>query len=179
LDQIDINGVVEHALACPLDGDVEGFADAVSTANSILYLADNAGEIVLDRLLIERLPIEKLTVAVRGVPVINDATMTDARDAGITELVTVIDNGSDVPGTMLEACSASFRSQFDEADLIISKGVGNFETLNDVEKRMFFLLKVKCSVIAEELGVEVGSLVLHASKYMKESITEESLFALV
>ena len=165
VDQIDVNEAIEHALTDPLDGDIDGFADAVTTANSILYLADNAGEIVFDRLLIEQLPREKVMVAVRGAPVINDATMVDARAAGITELVDVIDNGSDVPGTILEECSADFRSRFDEAGLIIAKGQGNYETLSEVEHEIFFLLKAKCPVIARDLDCDVGTLVLRRSSH--------------
>ena len=161
--RIDVNEAIEHALTGPFDGDVGGFATAVSTANSILYLADNAGEIVLDRLLIEQLPLEKVTVAVRGAPVINDATVVDARVAGITELVDVIDNGSDVPGTIIDECNATFRSRFSEADLIIAKGQGNYETLSEAEKDIYFLLKVKCPVIARDIGSKVGSLVLRRS----------------
>jgi damage-control phosphatase, subfamily I len=136
--QMDVHEAIEDALAGSLDGDLDEFAKAVSTADSILYLADNAGEIVLDRLLIERLPIERVTVAVRGGPIINDATMVDARVAGITELVAVIDNGADVPGTILDECSAVFRRRFNEADLVIAKGQGNYETLSEVGKDLFF-----------------------------------------
>ena len=161
--RIDVNEAIHHALTSPFDGDMEGFAGAVSRANDILYLADNAGEIVFDRLLLEQLPLGKVTVAVRGAPVINDATMADARVAGITELVDVIDNGSDVPGTILDECSAAFRRRFDEAGLIVAKGQGNYETLSEVKKDVFFLLKAKCPVIASDVGCEVGSLVLRRS----------------
>jgi len=169
VDRTNVTEEIENALTCPLDGDIGAFTSAVLEANSILYLTDNAGEIVLDRLLIERLPVEKVTVAVRGGPVINDATMVDARAAGITEVVDVIDNGADVPGTILDECSAAFRSRFDDADLIVAKGQGNYETLSDVEKRVFFLLKVKCPVIARDIGSEVGSLVLHSPNHAMAS----------
>jgi len=170
--QIDVHESIEDALAGPLDGDVAGFADAVSSAQSILYLADNAGEIVLDRLLIERLPLDKVTVAVRGAPVINDATMDEARVAGLTELVEVIDNGVDVPGTILEKCSAAFRKRFAEADLIIAKGQGNYETLSNTDRRIFFMLKVKCPVIGKDIGHEVGAVVLRDSNPLAEGVVE-------
>lgn len=163
--QIDVEEAIEHALTSPLDSDMGGFASAVSTANNILYLADNAGEIVFDRLLLEQLPLSKVTVAVRGAPVINDATVADAQVAGITELVDVIDNGSDVPGTILEKCSATFRRCFDEADLVIAKGQGNYETLSELDKDIFFVLKAKCPVIARDLDCEVGALVLRRSAH--------------
>jgi len=160
LDEADVRAAVERALVVPMTGSVMDFLDAVSAAEDILYLADNAGEIVFDRLLIEQMPLDKVTVAVRGAPVINDATMDDARLAGLLGLVEVIDNGSDAPGTILEDCSASFRERFNEADLVVSKGQGNYETLSEVEKSILFLLKVKCPVIARDIGCEIGSMVL-------------------
>ena len=106
-----------------------------------------------------------MTVAVRGAPVINDATLVNAEAAGLTRLVRVIDNGSDAPGTILDDCSEAFRRQFDEADLIISKGQGNYETLSlgASAKRMYFLLRVKCAVIARDIGCPVGGMVLRRS----------------
>jgi uncharacterized protein with ATP-grasp and redox domains len=126
-------------------------------------LADNAGEIVVDRLLIERLPAKHVTVAVRGSPVINDATLADAGYAGIPEVAEVIDNGSDAPGTILDDCSDLFRHRFDEADLIIAKGQGNYETLSEVDKDIYFLLKAKCPVIARDIGCPEGAMVLERS----------------
>ena len=136
------------------------FKHAVSRANNILYLGDNAGEIVFDRLLIEQLPCEKITFVVKGGPILNDALMEDAQIVGLTDVVDVIDNGSDAPGTILESCSEAFRLRFDESDLVIAKGQGNYETLSDVDKNIFFLVTPKCSVLARHLGREIGSLVL-------------------
>ena len=131
----------------------------------MLYLADNAGEIVFDWLLLEQMPVEKVTVAVRGSPVLNDATIADTQAAGIPGLVELIDNGSDAPGTILDDCSAEFRRRFDRTDLIIAKGQGNYETLNEVEKDIFFVLKAKCPVIARDLDCHVGSLILRRSRH--------------
>jgi damage-control phosphatase, subfamily I len=163
VNEAQVRQSVKHSLSASLDADLDEFFRAVSDAERILYLADNAGEIVFDRLLIERMPPGKVTVVVRGFPVINDATMTDAEDAGLVELVEVIDNGSDAPGTILGDCSRSFRDRFDEADLIIAKGQGNYETLSEVDKDIYFLLKVKCPVIARDIGSEMHSLVLRRS----------------
>ena len=165
LDESSVSEAIEGALSAPLNADVHAFAEAVSGARMILYLADNAGEIAFDRLLIEQMPVEKVTLAVRGAPVINDATMVDAQVAGIPGLVEVIDNGSDAPGTILEDCSPEFRRRFDRADLIVAKGQGNYETLGDVPKDIFFVLKAKCPVIARHLGCHVGSLVLQRSPH--------------
>jgi len=145
----------------PLIGNVSDLFRAADAAKCILYLADNAGEIVFDRLLIEALPAEKITVAVRGTPVINDATLEDAETAGIPEIAPVIANGSDAPGTILAECSEDFRYWFDRADFIIAKGQGNYETLSDTPKNVFFLLTVKCPIIASHIGAPVGSMVIY------------------
>lgn len=147
----------------PLVGEIADLFRAVDAARCILYLADNAGEIVFDRLLIETLPAEKITVAVRGMPIINDALLEDAETAGIPEIAPVITNGSDAPGTILAECSEDFRYWFDRADLIIAKGQGNYETLSEMDKNILFLLTVKCPLIAAEVNASVGSLVIKRS----------------
>jgi uncharacterized protein with ATP-grasp and redox domains len=139
---------------------IKELREAIDGASRILYLGDNAGETVFDRLLIEEMPMEKITYVVKASPIINDATMEDAAFAGITELVEVIDNGDNSPGTILKNCSAEFRGKFEEADLIISKGQGNYETLNDVDKNIFFLLKAKCPVIAQDIGCQQGEIIV-------------------
>lgn len=127
----------------------------------ILYLGDNAGEIVFDYLLLELMPTGKITYVVKGKPIINDATMADAVETGLTDLVRVIDNGSDAPGTILKSCSPEFLEEFEQVDLIIAKGQANYETLSQVkDKNIFFLLKVKCPVLAKDVGCERGDLVL-------------------
>ena len=159
LQESDVHAAIEQATEAPIDQNTIGtFRKAMSDASSILYLGDNTGEIVFDRLLVEQMPLEKVTFVVRGSPVINDATMDDARAAGLTEIVEVIDNGSDAPGTLLESCSEVFRKRFEAADLILSKGQGNYETVSHIPKNIFFLLKAKCPIIARDLGCEVGSM---------------------
>jgi len=164
LSESEVHEALMHSLSTPLDGNVEEFSRAFSSADRILYLADNAGEIVFDRLLIERIPAGKVTVGVRGFPVINDATIRDAEDAGITGLVEVIENGSDAPGTILADCSKAFLERFNNADLIVAKGQGNYETLSEVDKDIYFLLKAKCPVIARDIGCQEGAMVLERSK---------------
>ncbi len=170
LTESQVEEAVAESLAAPLDRkSLEGFRDATGQARDILYLGDNAGEIVFDRLLIEQLNCEKVTFVVRSGPIINDATMEDAMAAGLTDIVRVIDNGSDAPGTILEDCSEQFRRHFNEADLVIAKGQGNYETLNDVLGRVFFILRLKCRVIARHLGCEIGRWVLVHSKHDRRS----------
>jgi damage-control phosphatase, subfamily I len=159
VDNSYVNETIELSLQEQLFGKFKKFIDAVNSAKNILYLGDNTGEIVFDRLLIEQLPKDKVIYAVRGSPVINDATMDDAVDTGMTKLVRVIDNGSDAPGTILEECSDVFMRAFSDADLIISKGQGNYETLSHVDKNSFFLLKVKCEIVASDIGCDVGRFV--------------------
>ena len=156
----DVRRSVSQALTEPFAGEQNGFRQAVTEARSILYLADNAGEIVFDRLLIEQLSPARVTLAVRGGPIINDATRADAQAVGLHEVAEIIDNGSDAPGTLLEDCSQEFKRRFNEADLILAKGQGNFETLSDDPHNIFFLFQAKCPVIAARVGLPVGMHVL-------------------
>ncbi len=162
LSEAEVRSSLQQVLSEPFSGDVAFFQSAILAANRILYLADNAGEIVFDRLLIEQLPAGRVTVAVRGGPVLNDATLTDASVAGIDQVAQVIDNGSDAPGTILRECSLAFRVAFSRADLIIAKGQGNYETLRHTTGNLFFLLKIKCPVVAADTGVPIGTQALIA-----------------
>lgn len=160
----DALDAIANAFTEPLHGDLPAFQDAVGHAEHILYLADNAGEIVFDRVFIEHLLPKQVTLAVRGAPVINDATMEDAEAAGLTELTEVIGNDSDGPGTILGDCGETFLDRFHAADCIIAKGQGNFETLSEEFAPLFFLFKAKCPVIAAHAGVPLGAQVLLRSK---------------
>jgi uncharacterized protein with ATP-grasp and redox domains len=171
LHESELEKTVSECLASEFsDMQLEPFRQAVNAAEEILYIADNAGEIMFDRLLIEQLPTEKISVVVKGSPVINDATMEDAVLAGLPRIVEVIDNGSDAPGTVLESCSRSFRNRFEKADLVIAKGQGNYETLSDVEKNIFFILKAKCPVIARDIGCQVGEMILRRNDAFRDTV---------
>ncbi|HOG92545.1 MAG TPA: ARMT1-like domain-containing protein [Opitutaceae bacterium] len=145
------------ALEQPLIGALSELREAASRARRILYLCDNAGEIVFDRVLIGQLPRGAVTVAVRGHAVINDATREDAEAAGLSDLAEVIDNGSAMPGTVLADCSPEFRRRFAEADLVIAKGQGNYESLHAERAPLFCLFRVKCAIVATHCGHPVGS----------------------
>ena len=127
------------------------------------YLADNAGELVFDRLLIERIleewPELKIFVAVRGAPVSSDATLVDADDIELDAVATVLQNGSDAPGTLLSDCSAEFQELFERADMVISKGQGNYESLSGTGTNVCFLFTVKCDLVARQTGLRTGTLV--------------------
>jgi len=179
LCEADIRRSLSQSLAAPFAGDLDSFRAAISKAGEILYLADNTGEIVFDRLLVERLVAKRITVAVRGGAVLNDATLADARIAGLDRVAEVIDNGSDAPGTILGECSAAFRERFESADVIIAKGQGNFETLAGGPGNIFFLLKIKCPVVAAHTGLDIGThaLIHYPSRAPREMGTGHELSA--
>jgi uncharacterized protein with ATP-grasp and redox domains len=163
----EVRRSIEQALSEPVVGPLEALREAVAEARDILYLADNCGEIVLDRLLIERLPAGRVTVAVRGAPILNDATMADAHAVGLSEVASIIDNGSDAPGTVLADCSPAFRHRFASADVVIAKGQGNFESLSEAPRPVFILFKVKCAVVAAHVGQPEGSHVVVRSDRLR------------
>jgi uncharacterized protein with ATP-grasp and redox domains len=157
----DFNATLERARSMVLAVDEsESLRASLPRAKMLLYLGDNAGEIVMDRILLETIRHPNVYFAVRGAPVINDATVDDARAVGIGRIAQVISNGDDAPGTILEATSPQFRDIFDRADLVIAKGQGNFEGLYGIDKNIFYILMAKCDHVAAHLGVRKGDLVV-------------------
>jgi len=139
--------------------DLAKFTAAVENAQTILYLGDNAGESVFDKLLIETIG-KKTIYAVRDIPVINDVIIEDAINSGLNEVAEIVSSGSPAPGTLLHKCTPEFRELFNNADIVISKGQGNYESLSDANRTVFFLLKAKCHVIANDLNVPTDSIIL-------------------
>jgi len=168
LTEDEAAAALHEAFDAPLCGDPEAFMRRAQEARRILYLTDNAGEIALDRLLIEVLGPARVTVVVRGRAVINDAILEDAREVGMTDLVEVIDNGSDAPGTILSDCSPAFLERYRAADLIIAKGQGNYESLSHEAADLFFIFKVKCPVLGVHAGLPLGALALLRPKGRRE-----------
>lgn len=162
LTEKEILDSVEKSIETPLWGKgTQSLQKAILSANQILFIADNAGEIIFDKFLLDQLPLEKVIFAVKGQAIVNDATLEDAQVAGITKKVKVIDNGFGAQGTILSQCSESFLNYFERADLIISKGQANYETLSDrQDKNIFYLMRAKCSVIANSLGCQPMDYVL-------------------
>ncbi len=160
-EDIDIGQAVEDALTFQFAiDDLSELESAVAEANNILYITDNTGEIAFDRILIEQLPLDKVTVFTRGFPTLNDATVEDAEMVGLTQIVTVKGNGSDAPGTVIEDCNHELQEMLHSSDLTIAKGQGNYETLDGLgNPNLFSLLKVKCMVIAGQLGCPLGSII--------------------
>ncbi len=156
----DLWGAIERVLSQPFAvDDRAALREALSGAEWVLYLADNAGETVFDRVLIETLGVP-VVYAVKDGPVLNDATVEDALAAGLDQVAEVVSTGSDGPGVVLSRCTASFRRLYDEAEVVIAKGQANYETLSEEGPRLFFLLQTKCPVIARDVGVPLGSIVL-------------------
>ncbi len=160
----DLAGTIDRVQHEPFAIDhLDRFRQALADNGQLLYIGDNAGETVFDRILIETLPVP-VTYVVRGGPIINDATYEDALAAGLDQVATIIDSGARVPGTLLHRCSPEFRKRFANAPIILAKGQGNYESLSQSGAPVFFALQAKCSVIAGDLGVPIGSFVLKSER---------------
>lgn len=166
-----IKATIDEAMTYSLPlavNDYDQLWSSIKNSRSLLYLGDNAGEIVFDRLLIEEInSVQKLDIyfVVREKPVINDATVDDALAVGMDRVARVVSNGSDAPATILSQCSAELRRLFRSADIIIAKGQGNYESLEGEPGNIFFLLRAKCPLVAELLGVSVGDGILKRQLY--------------
>jgi len=167
----DIQKIIKEQLVYPLQKSAfETLERRIINSNCILYFGDNAGEIVLDRLFIETIKEQHDTdsiFVVRSMPTLNDATLKDSKLTGMTSRARVIENGIDgpVPGTLLNRCSKEVQGFFQEADLIISKGGGNFDTLDELPKKrkskISYLLLSKCRPYQEHFGVGLQRPILH------------------
>ena len=160
-DDARVEPTIEQTLRGPIRGlPVDEFHSRLAKAGKVLYLADNAGEIAFDGLFIPFIPCDDVTLAVKGEPVINDATRDDAEQVGLPDGVRLVSTGSGTPGTVLEDCTEEFRDLFAAADVVIAKGQANYETLSRVAAPVHFLLKAKCPVIARDIGCTVGDTLL-------------------
>jgi len=170
----DLDRSIEEGWAADLTGsDYPAFRRRVEQARDVLYLGDNAGEIVFDKLLVEQMAKNgaRIAFAVRGGSILNDATMEDASYVGMDRLAEIVSSGVLSPGTILGHAHPAFLDRFDRAELILAKGQGNYEGLSDVPAPLFFLLKVKCPVIARHMGTELGDLVLRAQERTRREST--------
>ncbi len=143
--------------------DYSAFKTQLEKTENILYIGDNVGESVFDKILIKELK-KPVKYAVRSIPIINDVTMEDAIASGLGELAELIDSGCESPGIILNQSTPEFLEIFNTSGLVISKGQGNFEGLSDCNRQVFFLLKVKCPIISNHLGVKEGSIILKEHK---------------
>lgn len=160
----DINTIIEESLSCTFDLDFyKMLKQSITGSSLILYIGDNAGEVVFDRVLIEQIQkinTHKIVYVVREKPIINDVTMDDAVRVGLDKVAKVISSGSDAPATILSQCSREMNNLYNSADIIIAKGQGNYESLCNSPDNIFFFFKVKCSVIARDSGYAIGTLAL-------------------
>ncbi|MBN1113842.1 MAG: DUF89 family protein [Oligoflexia bacterium] len=139
----------------------EKLKNRIKKASSILFIGDNTGETVFDRLFIEEFPgSAPVCYAVKQSPVINDATEEDALKAGLDKVAKIINNGTDAPGTVLRQCSKEFLGHFYGSEIVIAKGQANFETLTGADREVFLLTQVKCRVIAEHYNFNVGDWII-------------------
>ena len=161
---IHLDSVVESALNMPLAIDnYHEFRESIDNSECILYLGDNAGEIVFDRVLIEelrRMKALEITFVVRERPIINDATRHDALSIGLDRVAAIVSSGSDAPATILSQCSSEMLALYHSADTIVAKGQGNYESLSGERGNIFFMLRAKCPVVARPLNVNVGDAIL-------------------
>ncbi len=171
---INIEKTIEKVLNSELTiDDSSELFEEIKKAKNIVYLGDNTGEIVFDKLFLEIINRPDITFVVRNSPILNDATTEDAKNLGIDKLANIMTNGDCAPGTLLSHVSPEFKEVYDNADLIISKGQGNFEGLSEEkDKNIFFLLMIKCHIVADDLGVQKGdyiakSLLKHQNKISK------------
>jgi len=138
-------------------------SDLAQNGKKILYIGDNAGEIVFDKIFIEYLSAEyqhQITYLVKSEPILNDVLLEDAIEVGLDKLVRVLESGSVTPGTLYKQMKPEIKKLYEQADFIISKGQGNFETLPRELTKTYFLLKMKCPKIAEMLGIKLGDLIV-------------------
>lgn len=148
--------------------DYSAFKTQLKKAENILYIGDNVGESVFDKILIKELK-KPVKYAVRSIPIINDVTMEDAIASGLDEVAELIDSGCESPGIILNKSNPEFLEIFNTSGLVISKGQGNFEGLSNCNRQVFFLLKTKCPIISNHLGVEDGSIILKENKFSENT----------
>ena len=158
---VDVKKCIENELEKPFAiSDVKIFSEKLSSASTLLIIGDNTGETVFDRVMIEALPENlKVYYAVRSGPIINDATEKEAIESGLDKVSHIIPSGCFTPGTITDLCSDEFMEIFNKADIVVSKGQGNYEALSDEKREIFFLLKAKCPVIAQRFSVELNGYV--------------------
>jgi len=165
LEESEVEATIRQGLEARLDRTaIEALRSSLQDAGRVLYVGDNAGEIVFDCLFIETILKEPdpadICFMVRGRPILNDATTEDAQQVGLDKICRVVDTGQDAPGCLLADCPPECLAEIERADLVIAKGQGNYETLSELEQEIFFLLKVKCRIIAQDIGSELGSFII-------------------
>ncbi|MBI9031494.1 DUF89 family protein [bacterium] len=153
--EFDLKRDIDDAINCDFKiWDFNLFYDKLSSAQNLLYIGDNSGEAVFDMILIKQLKTQVI-FATRGIPVLNDVTLKEAKEIGLNKYAEIISSGVRAPGAIIKSTNEEFREVFNHADIVIAKGQGNYEALSNEDREIFFLLKAKCPVIAKDAGVEV------------------------
>ncbi len=165
-EEYDLEGTINNVLSADFAiNHSDQLRQALKDADTVLYLGDNCGEIVFDKLLVETIDHPDLYFAVRGAPIINDATYEDALYVGVDKVAKLISNGNNAPSTIVNACSLEFQEIWEKADVVIAKGQGNLEGLwAEKQKKIFNLLMVKCDLIAESLKVNLNDFVIRCNQ---------------
>ncbi len=148
---------------------LRNFESDLENASSILYIGDNFEEALFDKILLKQILPKRIVFAVRSKAILNDITYTDAKQLGIDRLCDIIESGSEITGTDMEQCNPEFKDLFENADMVISKGQGNFETLMNEDRSIYFLFKVKCEAIARRCGLPVGTSALYLNQKKMEN----------
>lgn len=162
----DIESVIKNSLKKELSiKDIEEFENSLKTHDKVLYLVDNTGEIVFDKLLLSKIREYNLdiTIAVKSEPILNDACMEEALDAGLDEFGEIVEIGAGTVGYVDSEISDEFRQIFNDHKFIISKGMGNYEGLTEIDlsdKDIYFLLCAKCNTISRDIGVNLHDMLL-------------------
>lgn len=175
MDKVDIDELRKLIKNVPqqlIDAEeYEGFVEKLKNAGQIAYIIDNAGEIVFDKIFIkiikEIYPNITINVIVRGDPVYNDATIIDAKEVGLCNIANVVENGTAIPGTQLNKINMKSKEIIDDADLIISKGQGNFETLFGCGKNIYYIFLCKCDLFTKRFNIEKFKGVFVSEKNVK------------
>ncbi|MBN2310014.1 MAG: DUF89 family protein [Candidatus Hydrogenedentes bacterium] len=164
--EIDVRSAIDQALREQFAVEhLAEFRESLARADDVLFLLDNAGEIVFDKILIEELgKFAPVTAVVKGAPIINDVVMADAEQVGLTEVCDVIDNGGPFIGCPISLVPESFLERMRAADMIVAKGQGNYETVDDFPGDVFLILRAKCEIIARHMGGEYGQIGLISTR---------------
>lgn len=158
-DKIDfemVKKVIEKAKKEKVDKSIYNkFINDLEFSKDLLYIGDNSGEIVFDKLfikeIIKKYPKLNIKFSVRGSTILNDVTIKDAKQVGIDKLVKVIDSGVGIPGTDLEEVKPEFKKDFENSDILISKGQGNYESLSGCKGNVYYLLLAKCEILQNHM----------------------------
>lgn len=164
MKQFDLNEEISKIFDLPFSiDDSESLRKELKRSKNLLVVGDNAGEHLFDKVMMhsfkELFPKLNIFYAVRGKPIINDVTKKEAKEAGIDEVAKIIDSGVDTPGLDLNRANKEMLTIFNRADIVLAKGMGNYESLCNTTHTIYFLLKVKCNVVASSLGATLGDIV--------------------